>query len=271
MLKLMARATLYQIFSLLFSGILTGHAASMSDTGQTLSRSITVLYSARTHIINEYETKQLDESSRWEKDEFLVFLSYIDGRILYYCKQLYQNQGPEGLAGLPCPSVAAQPTEKISNMLPGTDAVTNPEQTAEVETEFQASLGQFDEMLLKEQEQIEKHAPKQREYPAAGATSGSRQSYPDDQATRQEPGNGSQGGSGDQAQPGEMSRAETRGGGAGSTKQTRTLPTTGNKEFSEGGDDIVARQLREAAERETDPEIKARLWEEYYKYKQGIQ
>ena len=32
-------------------------------------------------------------------------------------------------------------------------------------------------------------------------------------------------------------------------------------------DDIVARQLREAAEQETDPELKKRLWEEYYKYK----
>ena len=35
-------------------------------------------------------------------------------------------------------------------------------------------------------------------------------------------------------------------------------------------DDIVARQLREAAEQETDPEVKERLWEEYRKYKEGI-
>ena len=32
-------------------------------------------------------------------------------------------------------------------------------------------------------------------------------------------------------------------------------------------DDIVARQLREAAEAETDPEVKEKLWEEYRKYK----
>jgi hypothetical protein len=29
----------------------------------------------------------------------------------------------------------------------------------------------------------------------------------------------------------------------------------------------VARQLREAAERETDPEMKKKLWEEYDRYK----
>ena len=32
-------------------------------------------------------------------------------------------------------------------------------------------------------------------------------------------------------------------------------------------DDIVARQLREAAENEQDPELRAKLWEEYRSYK----
>lgn len=32
-------------------------------------------------------------------------------------------------------------------------------------------------------------------------------------------------------------------------------------------DDVVARQLREAAETEKDPELRTRLWEEYRKYK----
>lgn len=34
-------------------------------------------------------------------------------------------------------------------------------------------------------------------------------------------------------------------------------------------DDIIARQLREAAMAETDPELKEKLWEEYRKYKKG--
>jgi hypothetical protein len=32
-------------------------------------------------------------------------------------------------------------------------------------------------------------------------------------------------------------------------------------------DDIIARQLREAATQETDPELKEKLWDEYRKYK----
>jgi hypothetical protein len=32
-------------------------------------------------------------------------------------------------------------------------------------------------------------------------------------------------------------------------------------------DDIIARQLREAAMRETDPELREKLWAEYRRYK----
>ena len=32
-------------------------------------------------------------------------------------------------------------------------------------------------------------------------------------------------------------------------------------------DDIIARQLREAAMQETDPELKEKLWDEYKRYK----
>ena len=35
-------------------------------------------------------------------------------------------------------------------------------------------------------------------------------------------------------------------------------------------DDIVARQLREAAENETDPELKEKLWKEYREYKKSL-
>ena len=32
---------------------------------------------------------------------------------------------------------------------------------------------------------------------------------------------------------------------------------------------VVARQIREAAMKETDPELRAALWEEYRRYKKG--
>src|SRR5690606_3615625 len=36
------------------------------------------------------------------------------------------------------------------------------------------------------------------------------------------------------------------------------------------GDDIIARQLREAAMKARDPELRAKLWDEYRKYKRGM-
>jgi hypothetical protein len=41
--------------------------------------------------------------------------------------------------------------------------------------------------------------------------------------------------------------------------------------YSKEDDDIVARQLREAAENETDPELKEKLWKEYEEYKKNTQ
>ena len=45
-------------------------------------------------------------------------------------------------------------------------------------------------------------------------------------------------------------------------------PNTVPSDIPDGSDDdIVARQLREAATKETDPELREKLWEEYRKYK----
>ena len=40
-----------------------------------------------------------------------------------------------------------------------------------------------------------------------------------------------------------------------------------NETLDGSDDDVVARQLREAAEKETDPELREKLWKEYEQYK----
>jgi hypothetical protein len=57
------------------------------------------------------------------------------------------------------------------------------------------------------------------------------------------------------------------GGANGSGKGPSTAPAEAG-----GGedDDIVARQLREAAEKETDPELREKLWKEYVEYKKSV-
>jgi hypothetical protein len=57
------------------------------------------------------------------------------------------------------------------------------------------------------------------------------------------------------------SLSPTGGGGNGATAQ----------KFTPGSDnDIVARRLRTAAEQETNPTLRAKLWKEYADYRQGL-
>ena len=52
-------------------------------------------------------------------------------------------------------------------------------------------------------------------------------------------------------------------------QQAANYPTPGDIPSGDD-DDVVARQLREAAVREPDPELREKLWDEYRKYK-GIE
>src|SRR2546430_9591996 len=46
----------------------------------------------------------------------------------------------------------------------------------------------------------------------------------------------------------------------------------GAREIPDGSDDdVVARRLRQAAQQETDPELKEKLWQEYIDYKKNAQ
>jgi hypothetical protein len=75
-------------------------------------------------------------------------------------------------------------------------------------------------------------------------------------------------GSGGSREAGSQTSGSASGGavGGGHGQGTRQAPPPmGVPEGQD--DDIVARQLREAAENETDPGLKEKLWEEYYAYK----
>jgi hypothetical protein len=260
--------TLFFLISLCWTGSLFATTAQSSE--QQLKQSINSLYRARTTIINNHlEEEQSDPGSPVEKSDFLLFLSYLDGRILYYCDQLFSLGGESSLNGLPCPVDDEGKLETSSyTPLPTVKVQTDREKTASLDNELQASLGSFDDYLLNEQEEIAATVPTQREgssYNRAGAKEGG--GYNDD---RGEGGEVQKKSSGATAASSTRTTSTNRGSGVGSTNQSRHPPTSGNKDLSQNDDDIVARQLREAAEQESDPEVKARLWEEYRKYKQGV-
>ena len=76
------------------------------------------------------------------------------------------------------------------------------------------------------------------------------------------------GGRGESA--GQQSGEQGGGGGVGGGTVGGSGPNTVPADIPDGrDDDIVARQLREAAMKETDPELRERLWEEYRQYKKS--
>jgi hypothetical protein len=88
-------------------------------------------------------------------------------------------------------------------------------------------------------------------------------------------GEGSGDGQGEGGQGGDVaagSGTQGGGGGVGGGAKGGSGPRDVPADIPDGrDDDIVARQLREAAMKETDPELRERLWEEYRKYKQSTQ
>ena len=142
---------------------------------------------------------------------------------------------------------------------------TEDEQIAVLDAELFTGLGEFDEMLLREQERVRAAAPMTDA--AGGGAGGAGDAGSSEGAEGTDGAEGAEGADGESgAESGDGNAGA--GAGTGARRQGRSQGTP--PDIPDGSDDdVVARQLREAAEKETDPELKKKLWEEYRKYKQG--
>ncbi|NNK94763.1 MAG: hypothetical protein HKP41_10475 [Desulfobacterales bacterium] len=250
--------------------------SAMSERSATLlEQTIISLHKVRISISESQlaKTEQAQQSPNSSED-VLLFISYLDGRIYSYCQELLLIRGPEGLAGLPCPgSTGGAPGTPQFEPVPNTSGQTSGEKVAQLENDFNAALGEFDDMLLEEQETVAAHIPKQRENSNSGSSTYDAEKGLPTWQTSGKPSSPDQQAGTDGAQTGtsqdSAKSANKNGAGRGKKNQTKLPSTDGQKDLSKDDDDIVARQLREAAEQETDPEIKAKLWDEYRKYKEG--
>jgi hypothetical protein len=139
-----------------------------------------------------------------------------------------------------------------------TRTLTKHEKTETLDAELEAGLGEYDELLLREQARVKADRPHR-----AG----------DGEGIGGDAGGKSGGGADSAGSDGEMTDAgiETPPtASAGGNGKQQTVVSGQPENIPDGSDDdVVARQLRKAAEQETDPELKKKLWEEYRKYKQG--
>lgn len=164
-------------------------------------------------------------------------------------------------AGLSCP---ASPVILIAPAaVDQAGEQTSAEKTADLDAELFSGISQFDEMLLREQERIKSATPHTGDGDGSGDGSGDGEGGSGEYE-------GTTSGEDDrQLAAGEGDSTDYEGGpGSGSTQSAaKSEPPAGTPDGSD--DDVVARQLREAAEKETDPVLKKKLWEEYRKYKEG--
>lgn len=130
--------------------------------------------------------------------------------------------------------------------------MTTAERTAVLDEELRRGYETFDGFILSERERAE------TESNAAGSA---------------EPGGDGGGGGADAEQPQTMQEAGQPPSGAVVASMPRGQSAPPPESFpppedipSGRDDDVVARQLREAAMSEPDPELREALWEEYRKY-----
>jgi hypothetical protein len=212
-----------------------------------------------------------------ETADYADYLVRLRERVSQDCLMLAQAhirlpdevQCPASLPGVAKPAPIDQRSEQ-----------TSAERTATMDAKLNAGLGEFDEMLLREQEQV-KAAAARSERGGAGAGSGQGSSGQGSSGQGGAQGEGDSGAeaaeaaegalTGDAGESGDVTGSGGRppsgaAGGGGTRTGARGRPA----DIPDGSDDdLVARQMREAAEKETNPGLKKKLWEEYRKYKQG--
>lgn len=125
---------------------------------------------------------------------------------------------------------------------------TNEERRQGLDRDLNRSLAEFDERLRREQTELDE---------AAARAAAQRAAERDSRGAALNPQNG-------------LERAtappppEEADGGGDRPDLAHGEPIPGGED-----DDVVARQLREAAENEHDPELRKKLWEEYREYKEN--
>jgi len=280
-----------------------GHAASLEDRLATARFELEIGVATEQRILSELERYR--SSADASHDRITLYETYLDRvrqlteekrKVVQQLEQVRNRTRPSTQGGnpnapLPAPALDIPEDRELDEL-------------RALQRELDQSIAAFDDMLLTETElaRVESELKmKQLAQEAAQAARGLREGDggggegTEDSETGMESGTSSSGG-GDQTgespeqggmqgvegETGEASQdpgsKETGGGRDRSQQSPKSSPGQGTEAAAgqaaqttdSQDDDIVARQLREAAEKETDPVLKEKLWKEYRDYKKGL-
>lgn len=232
------------------------------------------------------ELEQLKNSGNTSPEVIAAHEVYLDRvrdivmenrKIVEKIEALYTKYAPRSDSTSPSSSIDMEhvPDPKVPNE-------KEFDELGALDRELDDSLASFDEMLLKELELIRtESAEKMRDLTeqAAAAAQGLQGEGEATESTSPE----TMSEAGEKAAKSEDLEMSPKDGEKDTPNATAGTLQEGSKGEGEGrapnqgrsdrpsghDDDIVARQIREAAEKETDPVLKEKLWEEYENYKKG--
>jgi hypothetical protein len=238
------------------------------------------------------ELQQLKQSGNASEEvikDYEIYLERVQAMVAENQKIVRDMEAAWARHSPPKKETGSTSSNELDNMLdPQIPEQQTVDELAALDKELDASLSEFDEMLLKELELIRsKSADKMRDLAEEAAAAAKRlkekgvdldsssseassESEADETAEKKE--------TEDEEDTADRPAQKDGEKGAG---EDQTAESDTSRESGEGAahkqdphgsgedDDIVARQLREAAEKETDPELKEKLWKEYEEYKKN--
>ena len=224
-------------------------SSSTSSTSATSSPSMSQETTAGNKTSSEQGSQTSDPSSS-NGDQSQE--GKTDDQILAEALDAFDNKMKSSDQQSPTQNSGSQSstTENNSN---SSDTLTDGEKLQRQNQQLSDRFSEFDSMILAEREKVEEK--NNEEGSGYGNLDGG---FIDDEPTGDEP-----------LQTAMTNEAPRGSPGFDSTIQTESRPDIPPDIPSAEGDDIIARQLREAAIKEKDPDLKAKLWDEYRKYKKG--
>ena len=218
---------------------------------------------------NDVEFRTLREkkkTSDGDIEEFASFVAELRRKMLENCQAFRQLGGnPESL-GFDCTLPKEIPASWQELPQDPETLQTEQEKMGALESTLSKSLSDFDQKLQEKQDRIRSQSRSSSSggYASTQGQTGGGGNRSDSASVGTTPG----GYQSDSGGAGVVPRPTEPGAGPGVEKSTiGQIPQ--RKAISGNGNDdgVVARQLREAAEGESDPILRQKLWDEYRKYK----
>ena len=244
-----------------------GHADPRSELAQA-RHDLAISEQVLARVTERIEVTRSDAATAPEQrqrlDEYLARVRELVALNRERVRNLTQTVG-----ALPAGTTSAGPQVGTTPLV-----ATDAEEIAALEKKLGSSLAEFDQLLLEEARRAQVRAPDGR----PGSTGGSRGTTVAEKTSKGS-GTGSSAPSGTATGNGRTAPQQpaTEAGSAGGRIKGTDPGTAGATavrppDVGDGSDDdIVARQIRKAAESEPDPGLRQKLWDEYRKYKQGTQ